>query len=98
MIKGQKPAFVRAKSFSNRQRAQQGLFMWFPDDKLEGITKSKDENPVILETITIPADNKGIILEELKMIGISAKSLFPDNIDICLKEMLKDVTKGAYSA
>ena len=98
MIKGQKPAFVRAKSFSNRQRAQQGLFMWFPDDKLEEITKSKDENPVILETITIPADNKGIILEELKMIGISAKSLFPDNIDICLKEMLKDVTKGAYSA
>lgn len=72
--------------------------MWFPDDKLEGITKSKDENPVILETITIPANNKGIILEELKMIGISAKSLFPDNIDICLKEMLKDVTKGAYSA
>ena len=36
--------------------------------------------------------------KELKMIGISAKSLFPDNIDICLKEMLKDVTKGAYSA
>lgn len=93
-----KIAFVRAKTFSNRQRVQQGLFMWFPNNALNGIEKSDMDNPVIMEIISIPADNKSILLEELKMLGISAKSLFPDNIDFCCKELIRDITKDAYSA
>lgn len=91
-------AFVRAKTFSNRQRVQQGLFMWFPDKALMGIEKNTEKNPVISEIITIPAENKDILLDDLKMVGISSKSLFPDNIDFCCKELVGDITKDAYSA
>ena len=94
MKKKNKIAFVRAKLFSNRQRTQQGLFMWFPDKALKGIEK---DNDVISEIISIPAQNKSMLLNELKMVGISAKSLFPDNIDICCKELLRDITKDAFS-
>ena len=98
MKKHNKIAFVRAKTFSNRQRAQQGLFMWFPDEALKGIEKNVEKNPVISKIITIPAENKGMLLDDLKMVGISSKSLFPDNIDFCCKELVKDITKDAYSA
>lgn len=98
MIKEQKIAFVRAKTCSNRQRAQQGLFMWFPNDKLMGIEKDVKKNPTISEIIVIPYVYKEELLYDLKMIGISSKSLFPDNIDICSKELVGDITKDAYSA
>lgn len=91
-------AFIRAKNFSSRQRAQQGLFMWFPDNKLKGIEKNVDINPVISKIITIPAEHKANLLKELKMVGISPKSLFPDNIDFCCMELVKDITKNAFSA
>ena len=40
MKRNNKIAFVRAKTFSNRQRAQQGMFMWFPDENLSGLKKT----------------------------------------------------------
>ena len=45
MGKDNKIAFVRAKNFSNRQRTQQGLFMWFPDKELKGIARKFAEQP-----------------------------------------------------
>lgn len=96
--KNNKIAFVRAKTFSNRQRAQQGLFMWFPDEELAGIEKNEFKNPMIFQIITIPAEMKDTLLDELKMVGISLKSMFPDNIDSCCKELVRDITKDAYSA
>ncbi len=87
-------AFVRAKLFSDRQRAQQGMFMWFPDKKLNGIKKN---NPIISKRIKVPFDCKDSLLYELKMLGISPKTIFPDNKDICCKELIKDITKDAYS-
>lgn len=77
---------------------KQGLFMWFPDESLKGIEKNVEKNPVISKIITIPAENKGMLLDDLKMVGISSKSLFPDNIDFCCKELVRDITKDAYSA
>lgn len=97
MKKENKIAFVKAKIFSERQRAQQGLFMWFPDKKLRGIEKNPTKNPFISKILIVPADKKEELLFELKMIGISSKSIFPDNIDICCKDMLKDIVKDAYS-
>ena len=97
MKKENKIAFVKAKIFSERQRAQQGLFMWFPDKKLRGIEKNPTKNPFISKILIVPADKKEELLSELKMIGISSKSIFPDNIDICCKDMLKDIVKDAYS-
>lgn len=97
MKKEGKIAFVKAKIFSERQRAQQGLFIWFPDKKLKGIKKNPQKNPFISKILTVPADKKEELLYELKIIGISSKSIFPDNIDICCKDMLKDIVKDAYS-
>lgn len=77
-----KIAFVRAKIFSDRQRVQQGLFMWFPDEKLMGIEKDTKKSPIINSIIIIPSKIKPYLLNELKMVGISSKSLFPDNIDL----------------
>ena len=86
---------VRTKINSRRQRMQQGYFMWFPDDDIKGI--KKDDKPV-LSTITIPAENKGTLLNELKMLGISSSHLFPDDIDICCKGLIEDITNNAFSA
>ena len=98
MKRNNKIAFVRAKTFSNRQRAQQGMFMWFPDENLSGLKKNTKKNPVISNIITIPAKIKSVLLDELKMLGISSKSMFPDNVDMCCEELIKDITKDAYSA
>jgi len=98
MKKNNKIAFVRAKTFSNRQRVQQGLFMWFPDEKLKGIEKEAEKNPVIIQSVIIPAKKKDVLLYELEMVGISLKSIFPDNIDGCCKELVRDITKNAFSA
>lgn len=89
-----KLAFVRTKVFSERQRIQQGLYMWFPDDKLSGFDKKSE---VVHDRIIIPAKYKGSIIYDLKMLGISGKTLFPENIDLCCKELLGDITKDAYS-
>ncbi len=94
IYKAKKLAFVRTKIFSERQRIQQGLFMWFPENKLEGIEK---EANVIHDKFIIPSDCKGSLISDLKMVGISRKTLFPENIDVCCKELLGDITKDAYS-
>ena len=71
--------------------------MWFPDKELKGIEKNVENNPVISEIINIPAENKGTLLVELKMVGISSKSIFPDNIDLCCEELVREITKDVYS-
>ena len=68
--------------------------MWFPKDKLEGLDKESD---VIHDRIIIPNECKGGLINDLKMLGISEKTLFPENIDACCKELLSDITKDAYS-
>lgn len=94
IYKDKKIAFVRTKIFSERQRIQQGLFMWFPKEMLDGLDKESD---VIHDRIIIPRDCKGGLINDLKMLGISEKTLFPENIDACCKELLGDITKDAYS-
>ena len=92
--KAKKVALVRTKIFSERQRVQQGLFMWFPNKKLNGLDKNSD---VVYGKVIIPSDCKGSLIEDLKMLGISKRTLFPENIDMCCKELLGDITKDAYS-
>ena len=94
LFRGKHVVFVRTKVFSERQRQQQGLFIWFPAKCLKGIDKSSS---LVSEIIKIPSECKGDILEELKMVGISEKTLFPDNLDICCQELLDDIVKDAYS-
>ena len=92
---GNKIALIRTKTLSNRQRAQQGFYMWFPDNRLMGINK---DDQILTGIITIPKDDKANMLNELKMVGISTEKLFPDNIDMCCKEMVADIVKHDFSA
>ena len=95
MVADDKMAFVRTKTFSNRQRVQKGIFLWFPDNKLSGLAK---DDSIISEIIRISAQYKSTLLYELEMVGISAQTVFPDNLDVCCRELAKDITKNAYSA
>ena len=88
-------AIVRTKIRSDRQRIQQGYFMWFPDKRLHGIDKN---DSIIRDIVSIPQENKAALIHELRMVGISTERLFPDDIDKCCKEILTDITKNAFSA
>lgn len=95
IIKQNQIALVRAKINGNRLRVQQGCFMWFPDNRITGIEK---DNSIVRGIITIPAERKEILLDELKMLGITAAKLFPDDMDKCCEELIKDITRNAFSA
>lgn len=54
--------------------------------------------PLVKGIITIPSKAKEALLIELEMLGISYEKLFPDDIDGCCKELVRDITKNAFSA
>ncbi len=95
IIKNNKITFVKTKVFSERQRIQQGSFMWFPDNEIKGISKWDDR---IYCIIKIPADQKEILLNDLRALGITYASLFPEDIDSGCKEILNDITRHMFSA
>lgn len=88
-------AIVRAKKVSSRQRIQQGCFLWFPKEKTRGIKKN---DPLIVASIRIPAIAKESLLDELRVLGISERRLFPDDMEKCCKELIADITKDCFSA
>ncbi len=93
-----RPCFVYSKKMSERQRVQQGLFIWIPKQYENGILKNNvgGEKDIIDGIIVVSKENKIEILNDLKLIGFSKKTLFPENIDDCLKEILYELTKNAY--
>ncbi len=95
ILKQNKIVIVRTKIICERQKEQQGMFLWFPIENITGIDRDDSR---IFEIITIPADCKETIRRELNMIGISYRRLFPDDINAGCKELLKDITKNAFSA
>lgn len=89
------PMFIYSPIRTQRQRAQQGRYILFPD-KIDWYNKkafcpniepiSKDHECIVMRLI-IPAKRKKDILEDLKSFGISESSLFPDNIDKVCEEI-----------
>lgn len=84
--------FIYSPIRTQRQRAQQGRYILFPN-RIEGkefISKiepiSKDHECIVMRLI-IPAKRKKDILEDLKLFGISEASLFSDNIDKVCEEI-----------
>ena len=90
------PIFIQARIHSMRQRMQAGRYIIFPNT-----IAYEDEQDVFLREIApIPKNHESIvgraivkgnakqkILQELAALGISKRTLFPDNIDIVCDEI-----------
>lgn len=83
------PFFIYAPIRTQRQQAQSGRYILFPNDidyryqrfvpRISGMPK---EHECIIEKILIKNDNKKKVLSELALFGVSRRTLFCDNIDI----------------
>ncbi len=92
--------FVYSPVFSERQRAQQGLYILFPNSikdykgtllfqrKIEAIPKDSE---TIASRIIIPSTAKKQILKDLRLFGISKAALFCDSIDITCEDIAKNI-------
>ena len=95
------PLFVYAPIRLQRQQAQSGRYILFPNrivpslyDQSElaftsEILPIEKDSSCINTIFIIPADKKAEILKELNMFGINKETLFPDNIDV-LCESIKN--------
>lgn len=97
----EKPLFVYAPIKLQRQQAQSGRYILFPNRIAKSIYDESElafsseiapiekDNSCIKTLFSIPADAKSQLLQELNMLGINKETLFPDNIDI-LCESIKN--------
>ncbi len=86
------PLFVYAPIRSQRQQAQRGRYLLFPNKIVEYgdvsrkyftavIDPVNKESDFVLESIIIPKQIKKQILSDLSLFGISKEGLFYDNVD-----------------
>lgn len=90
------PIFIHAPICTQRQSAQQGRYILFPN-KIEkdecDVYFSKIIEPIdkhdssILEQIIIPKSLKQVLIRQLSLFGISEGTLFSDSIDITCKNI-----------
>lgn len=89
---------VNTQEWSERQRAQQGLYILFPNkieiinDKkyfLKLIEKIPKDSDNIKGRFIIPKESKKTMLRKLGLLGISEDTLFRDSIDIVCKNIVK---------
>lgn len=82
--------FVYGTRYLDRQAAQSGQYILFPNDIREKdpclsfddlISPLPKDSPVIAGRCIVPSDRKVSILNELSKIGITEASLFPDSIE-----------------
>lgn len=92
------PIFIHAPIYTQRQLAQQGRYILFPNkiEKSEyDVYFSKIIDPIekndssILERIIIPQDLKNYLIRQLTLFGISEATLFSDSIDTTCKNIKK---------
>lgn len=82
--------FVYGTRYLNRQAAQSGQYILFPND-IRGkdpslsfddlISPLPKDSPVIAGRCIVPSERKASILNELSKLGITEASLFPDSIE-----------------
>lgn len=82
--------FVYGTRYLDRQAAQSGQYILFPNDIREKdpslsfddlISPLPKDSPVIAGRCIVPSDRKASILDELSKLGITEASLFPDSIE-----------------
>lgn len=96
----EKPMFVYAPLRSQRQASQSGRYILFPN-KITGksiqlyftpeIEKMNKEDDSIIERFIISKDGKNDIINNLKIFGISERTLFPDNKYIVCKQIFDEI-------
>lgn len=89
---------VNTQEYSERQRAQQGLYILFPN-KIDSIGERKcfvkliekipKDDDYIISRMIIPKESKKAMLQKLGLLGISEDTLFRDSIDIVCKNIVK---------
>lgn len=93
------PLFIYAPFSHLRQKMQQGRYILFSNDAewedeevytTPMISPISKDNKCIAGKITISAAAKKIILQELRMFGISRQTLFADSTDITCEEITQD--------
>lgn len=89
--------FVVAPKVDGRQIVQRSRYILFANklDKTGNslttyIQELKKSDEGIVASIAIPHENKAKILKALKTIGISAKTLFPDDVSVGCKEIAQE--------
>lgn len=92
------PIFVTSQIHSLRQRTQAGKYILFANEigsEQGGDVFSREIIPIpkdhecIVGRIFIPGSVKDTILKEIALLGISRRTLFPDNIDVVCDEIKK---------
>lgn len=91
------PLFVSASEHSLRQKAQQGKYILFTNNKGTAhfdnyITAIDKNSPFIKTKITIPKEEKKHLLDQLKILGISKSTLFSDSIDCICAELKEEIS------
>lgn len=85
--------FVRSSELSLRQAVQQSEYILIPNEIVNdsfsqnNIMSISKEN--IYQEYIISCESKKQILKELRMLGISQRTLFPDSIDLVREDIRK---------
>ncbi len=90
---------VKSSELSERQKMQQGLYFLFPNDMYEDTNDGQlfwrmmapidKEGESVERRIIVKKEGKAKILEHLGYLGVSEERLFPDNIDIVCRNILR---------
>ena len=97
--------FVYGTRYLDRQAAQSGQYILFPNDIREKdpclsfdelISPLPKDSPVIAGRCIVPSDRKASILDELSKLGITEASLFPDSIEKRCAGIVSEIKRHRY--
>lgn len=97
--------FVYGTRYLDRQAAQSGQYILFPNDIREKdpclsfdelISPLPKDSPVIAGRCIVPSDRKASILDELSKLGITDASLFPDSIEKRCADIVSEIKRHRH--
>lgn len=97
--------FVYGTRYLDRQAAQSGQYILFPNDIREKdpclsfdelISPLPKDGPVIAGRCIVPSDRKASILDELSKLGITEASLFPDSIEKRCADIVSEIKRHRH--
>lgn len=97
--------FVYGTRYLDRQAAQSGQYILFPNDIREKdpclsfdelISPLPKDSPVIAGRCIVPSDRKASILDELSKLGITETSLFPDSIEKRCADIVSEIKRHRH--
>lgn len=97
--------FVYGTRYLDRQAAQSGQYILFPNDIRgedpylsfeEFISPLPKDSPVIAGRCIVPSERKASILNELSKLGITEASLFPDSIEKRCAGIVSDIKRHRH--